>query len=284
MIIKKLHLSLKIVFLSFGIGWAQDAGVPTWLWCATYAIENLPGQSQLPCSIENADRFYSRLQHYANQFYPSISVQRTFNRPESEVTKYAFAQSGEASNSEIIFINSHGHDNFVQCWDDYAYLSDMFFSNYTKWIFINSCRTLHTDYTTLYSTMENFFSHGAHAVFGYASKSYWLQEQWRCGFLWLNWCYDCRDRYMYDNLFYNWIQLNMGLTNAYFEAGLRQYQETGYAHEMVVWSSTAYSYTLGKRIWGGTEDIDEVYYGGMSPDYGLMRHSAIIPDGGSPVY
>jgi hypothetical protein len=283
LILKKIFLSLSLTtFLLLDVGLAQDAGVPTWLWCATYAIENCPGQTQLPCSIENADRFYSQLESFANQYYPSINVQRTLNRQESEVTKASFAQSGEASNSEIIFFNSHGHDNYVRCWDGTAYLSDMYFSNYTKWIFLNSCRTLKPDYSTLYSTMENFFSHGAHAVFGYASESRWLQTHKH--FLWWDWDYDCRDRYMYDDLFYYWIQAGCTIVDAYCLAGMRQYQETGIAHELVVWGASAYSNTLGKTIYGCFEKVNEVYYTGMNTNNGLIRYSAIVPEGGTPIY
>jgi hypothetical protein len=265
---------------------AQDVGVPIWLEASTYAIKDDPYNTEIAeCAHYSADKFYSDLHDYAHGYYPSIIVERDNDRKESAVTYNNFISSREHQWSEFVYVIAHGGVCHVDLYDcDNVYLSEMYFSNYTKWIFVNSCDFLQQSYSDLLPTMQTFFSHGAHALFGYASKSYWAWKWYRCGFLGTKWCQECLDRYMYDDFFIRWIVNQNNFWDSYVQAAVRQYNETGHAHEIVLWSSSAYSSTLGRYIWGYDEKITLAYRYSMNTDNGLIRLSAIVPAGGSPDY
>jgi hypothetical protein len=273
--------NLIIIFCFVMTSFAQTVGVNPWLWVSTYTQVNTPGLTQTPCSGENGDWFFSQLKTYSNAIYPQIDVLRYLDRRESAVTNIAF-RSGESSPSEIVFFEGHGNYGDIDVWDGQCGLQNMYFINYTKWIFLHSCLTL-GDYNNNSWRMNSFFSHGAHAVFGFGSNSYQYQRVYRCGFLWHTWCYECRDKHMWDNFFGEWIVNSRTMWEAYAYAGYRLYQETGNAIELVAYGSSVWWSPTQQTIWGAEEKCAQVYSNGMC---GSWRERLVIiePAGGQPVY
>jgi hypothetical protein len=271
------YLLLPIIIINIVFYSHAQIGRLATLRVATYTIESQPGLDKNPCSHENGDRFYQMLSQYTTQYYPGSYVFRDIYRQQSAVTRAAL-MSGESQNCDFVYFNNHGNVNLISTWDDwYVYLNDLLFTGNTKWVYINACNVLLSP--GLY--LPALFRNGIHAVFGYKSDSKWLENKYRCGFLWTTWCYDCRDRYMYDTYFNEWVVNGKTNWDAYSKAAYRQYQETGYAHEIAAYGSDVT--VNGVRIYGIDEKYLQVYSGKMNASWSIGR-STIQPGGGTPIY
>ncbi len=256
--------TLIVLLLSFSMtSFAQTVGFPPHVWISTWAMNNTPGNTQLPCSGADADHFSSQLAAYSQAYFPNkVDVRRILDRIDGQCLN---AQLRLVDNGvpDLIAFWGHGNAECIQVWDgESGFLNFPFYGN-TKWVIFNSCNTMDDlNDPNFYVRLNNIcFAHGLHGMFGFRSKDYQSWTSVMCGFF--VWCKSCQDLHMWDNFFATWIQSNQPMSSAWINAGYRLCQIAGLSLDIAAQGASV-QLPSGQLIYGADESYENVYNGPMN--------------------
>jgi hypothetical protein len=286
---------------------ALPFSLPAKLDLATWAIQysvNTCGEPVLPYSFQTRDAFKSALTSNIASKYPSISFSWPCQFNEGQASLENFVAPAKDA-CEFVFFVGHGGQyeaipgymgnandavflNGTNCTDSWNAFT--IGGNNTKWAFLEVCQGMKNRDATVYLPMLN----GAHAVFGFQSKS--QQWQWKSGW------WSCITGCVYSNSWDKWTYFHrnwfsgQNMWTAYSNAVTQNQNEgsqlgslSGLEYAMVQVVGQAMNNNGNwQTVFGGMETITNTYSNPMythnAPGWNYIGVSYVSTVIGTPSY